>query len=202
MRVLDATFAAAFGLLCKVLLQDEWRVLQSQMHVVLEKKLYVLDDSSQDVFFRALVAAEDRRFFQHFGVDVRAIVRAIWALLTRRSVQGASTITQQLVRVLIGRYELTVNRKVREILLACQMDRHFSKSDQLAAYLGVAYFGWRMNGLQQAIRRLNLVQPITDRDGAQVVSRLKYPEPQFPSRALQEKIERRSAYVMKIMERA
>ena len=73
---------------------------------------------------------------------------------------GASTINQQLVRVLTNRYERTFKRKVKEILLASLVARAIPKTDIPGIYLSVAYFGWRMNGLVQAVlQTMGIVLP-------------------------------------------
>jgi penicillin-binding protein 1A len=103
----------------------------------------------------AIVAVEDRRFFDHSGVDLRAIARAAYANLSSGQVeQGGSTITQQLVRnTLIDREERdadTVERKLDEIALARQVERRMSKREILEAYLNTVYFGRGAYGVQAA----------------------------------------------------
>jgi penicillin-binding protein 1A len=102
----------------------------------------------------ATLAIEDRRFYRHSGVDFAGIGRAAWAdLRARRPVQGASTITQQLVRNL---YPLsrkrTLRRKVIEACLALRLDRARSKTWILQEYLNVVYYGNRAYGVQAAAR--------------------------------------------------
>ena len=103
---------------------------------------------------KATLAIEDRRFYSHSGVDFEGIVRAAWAdLQARKPVQGASTITQQLVRNLypISR-ERTLERKVTEACLAVRLDRARSKTWILQQYLNVVYYGNRAYGVQAAAR--------------------------------------------------
>jgi penicillin-binding protein 1A len=103
---------------------------------------------------KATLAIEDRRFFRHAGVDFEGIVRAAWAdVQARKPVQGASTITQQLVRNL---YPLsrkrTLQRKVTEACLALRLDRARSKNWIFQEYLNVVYYGSRAYGVQAAAR--------------------------------------------------
>src|SRR5207244_8697723 len=92
--------------------------------------------------------------------------------------EGASTIEQQIVRVLTNRFERTFVRKVHEVLLAALVADLFPKSATPRLYLSIGYFGWRMDGFLQACRRLELRPDILSLDdAADVVARLKYPEP-------------------------
>ena len=103
---------------------------------------------------KATIAIEDRRFYQHSGVDFEGIARAAWAdLRARKAVQGASTITQQLVRNLypISR-KRTLRRKVTEACLALRLDRTRSKTWIFREYLNVVYYGNRAYGVQAAAR--------------------------------------------------
>lgn len=151
------------------------------------------------VLTKALVVAEDRRFYQHAGVDSRGLFRAISVFIRIRSVQGASTITQQLVRVLTHDYRRKVARKLKEMCLACAIDRKVSKAEQAALYLRVGYFGWQMNGLVQASRRLRCRSPLSAAAAAAVVARLRYPEPHNPNARQRERIERRAKYIENCM---
>ena len=91
----------------------------------------------------AVVAAEDRNFYSHGGVDVRGTIRALVADLRNRGVsQGGSTITQQLVKnTTENGNERSIQRKVREAILASQLDRSMDKEDILFEYISVIYLG-------------------------------------------------------------
>jgi penicillin-binding protein 1B len=91
---------------------------------------------------QAVLAAEDHRFLDHPGVDARAVLRASWINLRRAAVaQGASTLTQQLVKNTLLSPRRTVGRKVREAILALALERRYSKADILEAYLNGIYLG-------------------------------------------------------------
>ena len=91
---------------------------------------------------QALLAAEDHRFFEHHGVDVRAVARAVWVNLRRGALaQGGSTLTQQLVKNLVLTPKRTWGRKMREAVLALAIERRYSKEEILAAYLNGVYLG-------------------------------------------------------------
>lgn len=130
---------------------------------------------------KLLISGEDHRYFQHPGFDLIAICRAIWRCLAWGVREGASTIEMQIVRVLTGRYEITLSRKIREILLATLVTRVIPKNEIPAIYIKIAYFGWRMNGFKQACKRLNLHHySMSLEDSAALIARLKYPEPRIP----------------------
>src|SRR5829696_7291042 len=100
---------------------------------------------------KATVAIEDRRFYQHDGVDVEGIARALWKNVSAgQVVEGGSTITQQLVRNLyIGR-EKTVERKLKEACLAIKLDRAWTKNRILATYMNQVYYGNLAYGIEAA----------------------------------------------------
>jgi penicillin-binding protein 1A len=103
----------------------------------------------------AVVAIEDRRFWTHRGVDVRAILRAARANAAEGEiVQGGSTITQQYVKNTITGTERTVDRKLREAFLALQVEKEMSKEEILGAYLNTVYFGQGAYGLRSAAKEL------------------------------------------------
>ncbi|MGF1643921.1 MAG: penicillin-binding protein 1B [Thiotrichales bacterium] len=90
----------------------------------------------------SLLALEDRSFFEHHGIDYKAIFRAMWAnLRAGRTVQGGSTLTQQLVKNYFLSNERTLRRKVNEALMALLLEMHYSKDELLEAYLNEIYLG-------------------------------------------------------------
>ncbi len=100
---------------------------------------------------KATIAIEDRRFFEHGGIDPEGIVRALWAdLRAGEVVQGGSTITQQLVRNLTTAREQTVTRKVSEACLAIKLERSWSKRRILASYLNHVFYGSQAYGIEAA----------------------------------------------------
>ena len=106
---------------------------------------------------QATIATEDASFYQNPGVNVRAILRALWYNLSEgRVISGGSTITQQLARNLLmepaERYKVTWQRKVREALLAYHLTRTLSKDEILALYLNESYFGNMAYGVEAAAR--------------------------------------------------
>jgi penicillin-binding protein 1A len=99
----------------------------------------------------AFVAAEDRRFYQHGGVDLQGILRATFSNARSMGVvEGASTITQQLARIVYLNQERSVLRKVREIAIASKLDRELSKQQILEQYLNLVYLGSGAYGVADA----------------------------------------------------
>jgi len=102
-------------------------------------------------FLNAIVSVEDARFYRHKGVDHIALARAIYInLKKRRVIQGGSTISQQLAKNLFFSFERNWRRKVKELLIALQMESSFSKQEILEAYSNQIYFGNGAYGVEDA----------------------------------------------------
>ena len=103
------------------------------------------------VMKQAIVAIEDKRFFEHRGVDVRGIVRAVWQdVRNKKVVQGGSTITQQFVKNAYLTSKRSISRKLKEAALAWQLEQVWSKDRILTAYLNTIYFGNGAYGIERA----------------------------------------------------
>jgi penicillin-binding protein 1A len=99
----------------------------------------------------AIVAAEDKRFYEHRGIDVRGMARALWADVSNRgAVQGGSTITQQFVKNAYLTNQKSIGRKLFEAALAWQLEQRWSKDRILTSYLNTVYFGNGAYGVEQA----------------------------------------------------
>lgn len=188
--------------LALIFLRREWSSLETEL-----KQLYDCHRGDEEFrpswFLQALLlSGEDHRFFTHAGIDTIAIFRALWRGVVLRKREGASTIEMQLVRVLTGRYERTLGRKIREAALATLVSRVVPKSELPALYIRVGYFGWRMNGYVAACRRLQLNPSFfTSQEAAALIARLKYPEPRTPSERRIVQIEIRSKYLLALHRR-
>jgi len=102
---------------------------------------------------RALLAAEDSRFYAHRGIDLVAIMRASFANIRKRGVhEGASTLTQQLVRGFFLTPERTFSRKIREAILAYRVEKNHTKDEILYLYFNQTYFGHGNYGIEAASR--------------------------------------------------
>jgi penicillin-binding protein 1A len=117
----------------------------------LERRIPVSIDAVPEKLRQAFIATEDARFYSHFGVDPQAITRAFWANVSEGHVaQGGSTITQQLAKVLLLSPERTLDRKIKEALLALRIEREFPKDQILEMYLNQIYFGSGAYGVASA----------------------------------------------------
>ena len=102
---------------------------------------------------KAFIAIEDRRFHEHWGIDIVGIARALSRNLTGGSVQGGSTITQQLAKNLFLTQERTMSRKIQEAILAIWLEQRFSKEQILELYMNRVYFGSGAYGVEAASQR-------------------------------------------------
>ena len=100
----------------------------------------------------AVIATEDRRFYDHYGIDLRRLVKVIIVNLTSQRKPGASTLTQQLARNLFLTPEKLVTRKLKEMILAVQIEQIYTKDEILAMYLNQIYMGRGTYGMQSAAR--------------------------------------------------
>jgi penicillin-binding protein 1A len=120
----------------------------------LVERRYVIPLSEMpDVMIQALLAVEDQRFREHWGVNFyRTLDAAVVDVLSGEARQGASTITQQLARTYFLSQEKTISRKIREAILSVQIERHYSKDEILYFYLNQIYFGHGCYGVEAAAR--------------------------------------------------
>jgi penicillin-binding protein 1A len=118
-----------------------------------ESRVLVDTEDIAPIMRQAIVSVEDQRFFEHNGIDLKGVVRALWQDVRQQGiVEGGSTITQQFVKNAYIRNERTLARKVREAALAWQLEQKWTKDRILTAYLNTIYFGNGAYGIQQAAR--------------------------------------------------
>ncbi len=147
---------------------------------------------------KAFVAAEDRRFYQHHGVDERGIIRAFIGNLGESGrPQGGSTITQQVVKNLLVGEDVTYERKIREIIVASRLENTLSKAEILELYLNSAYLGRSSWGVEMAARSYfgKSAKALTLAEGAMLAGLLKGPSYFNPDRR-PERAKERLAYVL------
>ena len=99
---------------------------------------------------QAVVAAEDQSFWTNQGIDPKGIIRAAFSNARGNSTQGASTITQQFVKILYLTQERSIKRKVNEAVLSLKLERELTKEEILEGYLNTVYFGHGAYGVQAA----------------------------------------------------
>jgi len=119
----------------------------------LERRIPVPLREIPETLIQAVIAVEDSRFYQHFGLDIKGILRALWKdIRSLRVVEGGSTLTQQLSKVLFLTPEKTLMRKIREAILAINIERRYSKEEILSLYLNQIYLGEGAYGVEAAAR--------------------------------------------------
>lgn len=132
----------------------------------------------------AVIATEDRRFYEHWGLDPAGLARAAFAnLRMRRFAQGGSTLTQQLAKNLYLTSERTLTRKLDELLLALWLEARLSKDEILELYLNRVYFGGGAFGVEAAARRYfdKSARELTVTESAVLAGLLKAPTKFSPS---------------------
>jgi penicillin-binding protein 1A len=119
-------------------------------------RLVVDADAIPEVMRNATVAIEDRNFYNHNGIDISGIVRAAWSTLTHQGVQGGSTLTQQLIKQVYFADEAAsenrggLARKIKEMILAIEVEKMYSKDQIITMYLNESPYGGRRNGVESA----------------------------------------------------
>jgi len=117
----------------------------------IERRIPITYEQIPDIVREAFLAAEDDRFFEHGGVDLAGIVRAVFVnLIEGEKSQGASTITQQVARTMFLTRDKTWRRKLAELFLTLRMEREFTKEQIFTLYLNVIFFGQRAYGVAAA----------------------------------------------------
>ncbi len=151
---------------------------------------------------RAFVAAEDKRFYQHQGIDERGLVRAfVVNMMQPGRPQGGSTITQQVVKNLLVGDDVTYERKIREILLTARVEKTLTKAEILELYLNSIYFGRNSWGIEMAARSYfgKSAKDLTLTEGALLAALVKGPNYFSPERS-PERASQRLAYVLDRMQ--
>jgi penicillin-binding protein 1A len=149
----------------------------------------------------AIIATEDRRFYEHPGIDIQGITRAMVTNIVKgRLSQGGSTITQQLAKNLFLSHERTIKRKVQEIILSVWLENRLTKDEILSAYLNRVYFGSGAYGVDAASRIYfnKDVKDISVSEAALIAGLLKAPSRYSPL-ANPEKAKKRTQVVLKLM---
>jgi penicillin-binding protein 1A len=151
---------------------------------------------------QAVIATEDRRFYDHFGIDVIGLARAAYVnLRAGRVVQGGSTITQQLAKNVFLTHDRTLKRKMQETLLALWLERRFTKDQILTIYLNRVYLGAGTYGVEAAARRYfgKPAREVTRLEAAMIAGLLKAPSRYAPTASMQRSKER-ALTVLNLME--
>lgn len=123
----------------------------------------------------SIILIEDRRFVDHMGVDFYSITRAIYRYLFKNKIEGASTITQQLVRLITNQREIKISRKIKEIILASLIENEFTKEDILKIYVLKYNFNNCVGLHTFSVAAGYKTYDLTNIEIFQILARLKYP---------------------------
>lgn len=149
-----AFFIFIFYLGAPTLTKGQYLKVYDKSHNLIYQSHHQSDDVLlEDIapyFVDSIIAIEDKRFYNHFGIDIKSIIRAITNNITNSSTQGASTITQQYARLLYLNNEKTITRKLKEAILALRIEAFYDKDTILQGYLNTVYFGHGIYGIKDA----------------------------------------------------
>ncbi len=148
-------------------------------------RLAVALDDVDPIFVSTLLAYEDRRFREHRGIDVKALLRAAWqAVKHGRPVSGASTLTMQVARLLTGQSTRSLGGKLRQMLTALALEQRLAKNEILELYLALAPYGGNIEGIRAATLAYFGKEPrrLTPAEAALLVALPQSPEWRRPDR--------------------
>jgi penicillin-binding protein 1A len=166
-----------------------------------ERRTFIPYYQIPDHLKKAFVSVEDVRFYTHPGVDIIGIVRAMWHDIKAGSVvEGGSTITQQLARMLFLKPDKSLQRKLKEAALSIKIEQRYTKDEILGMYLNQAYFGTRAYGIEAASETYfgKPAKDITISEAALLASMPKAPSVYSPFKN-PDKAKDRRAFVLKQM---
>lgn len=149
----------------------------------------------------ATVAIEDSEFYNHKGIRIKSIVRAVWSNISGGKVQGGSTITQQLIKNTLLTSEKSVTRKMKEWILAVKLEKIMSKEDILTLYLNEAPYGGNIYGIEEAAKAFFNKEPLnlTLAESAYLAAIPNGPTYYSPYRKNKDKLDERKNLVLKRM---
>ena len=166
-----------------------------EVHQFFDKKRELLQENDLPTkVVEALIASEDSRFYDHYGIDPIRILKALWVNVTQFSIsQGASTITQQTAKLFFLTPEKSLKRKVNEALLALKLEQNFTKQQILTFYLNQAFFGRQSYGIESAAKTYfnKKAKDLTFAEAATLIGLLPAPSKYSPTVNLARSKERR-----------
>jgi penicillin-binding protein 1A len=177
------------------------------LEVYEHRRIPIVLDSLPEYIPAAVVSLEDKRFYDHCGIDIRRLVKVIWVNFIRKIGrrkwgQGASTITQQLSRNIFLTLKKTLLRKVEEIYLSLLIERRYSKKEILEMYLNEIYWGYGNHGLGAASRYYfdKIPDSLSISEAAALVGLLRSPGYYSPYNSYDRFVERRNLALNEMFE--
>ncbi len=165
-----------------------------------QNRTWVDYEEIPQAMINATVAAEDKRFYEHNGVDwirtIGAFINEVIPIYPNR--QGASTLTQQLIRQVTGEDEIRVERKVKEIFMALNLEKEYSKDQIITAYLNVVFMGNNCYGIQAASEYYfgKDVQDLSVKECATLIATVNAPSAMNPFADLERNQERVMNFIL------
>lgn len=174
-----------------VVLSEDGDVLD---HFYIKRRTYVPLDSIPKAYVDALIATEDRAFYDHWGIHSMRLVKAIVKNVLYGKLEGASTITQQLARNLFLSMEQTLTRKIREAITSIEIERRYTKDEILEMYANTVYYGRGAYGIKVAADTYFGKKPLdlTPAECAFLVGVLKSPSGFDPDKRYERALRRRN----------
>lgn len=174
-------------------------VLLTEFYV--ERRTFIPHEKIPKHVINAFIAVEDMRYYKHHGIDIVRTIGALFRNIKEGAfVQGGSTITQQLAKMLFLKPEKTITRKIKEIVLSLQIEKKYTKDEILGLYLNKAYFGARAYGIEAASQAYfgKSTAKIGISEAALLAALPKAPSKYSPFRNHEEALNRRN-YVLRRM---
>ncbi len=165
-----------------------------------EKRTLIPLEKAPQSLVNTIIATEDKNFFKHEGIDIKAIARAVlYDLKIKKPVQGASTITQQLIRSYFLTQNKTIKRKTREIILSLELERRYDKEKILEWYLNLIPFGSNLYGVESASQTFlgKSVSEISLAESAALTAMIKMPSYYSPYGSHKNELMERKNYVLR-----
>ncbi len=156
-----------------------------------------------DYLIQGILVVEDKNFFKHWGMDMTAFIRALIIDLQRGSFsQGASTITQQVARNMFLSLDKTIPRKIKELLLAIRIERHFSKEEILELYLNKSPFGPGLYGVEVASQKYfgKDAKDLTIAEAALIIGMPQLPSGYYPFNYPDRALNRRNSVLLRMVQ--
>src|SRR4030065_2894044 len=169
----------------------------------IERRTFIPHYQIPDYVKKAFISVEDIRFYNHPGVDLIGIMRALWHENKAGGiVEGGSTITQQLARMLFLKPDRSIKRKIKEASLSIQIEKRYTKDEILGMYLNQAYFGTRAYGIEAAAQTYfdKSVHELSIGEAALLASLPKAPSIYSPFKNPQKAKERRTVVLKQMLD--
>lgn len=126
---------------------------KESLEAKVDRKQFVSSKDIPDMMKKAIVATEDRRFYDHGALDLVSVTRALVTnYMAGQTLEGGSTIAQQTVKNIFLSHDRTLSRKIEELALAVQLEKKYTKDEILELYLNTIYFGHGAYGIKDAAR--------------------------------------------------